>query len=283
MLRVFAPAKINMHLHVTGKRPDGYHLLDSLVVFANIGDELSFESSEKFEFQVEGEFASVLQNIADNSVTRAAKGLAEKLKRDPNVRITLQKNLPAGAGIGGGSSDAAACLKGLCKFWTVTPPLESLALSIGSDVPICLSQHPSLMRGIGDVLLPAPELPELSAVFIWPCKPASTPEVYKNLKLQKSSEEFLFSPAYKTPNDLISDLEQTRNDLEPPAIELFPVIREARSALKQNSDCKFARMSGSGSTVFGIFETDEKAASAAETIRQDHPDWWIRSCRLNSF
>lgn len=292
MLRIFAPAKINLHLHVTGKREDGYHFLDSLVCFADAGDTLFFETAHGFEFHVEGKFASDLKaNDRDcspasgNTIVRAAWLLADTLARELNVKITLQKNLPLGAGIGGGSADAAACLWGLCQFWSLNLPenyLHKLALTIGADVPVCLKSQPVIMQGIGDVIKPAPELPEFPVILIWPHQHASTPEVFNNLGLVDFSGIVDFKPAYSDLKDLTADLQfKTRNDLEEPARALFPVITEALEILKAEKACRLIRMSGSGSTVLGIFENEDESLKAAEKIQALYPDWWIRPCWLN--
>ena len=180
-------------------------------------------------------------------------------------------------GLGGGSSDAAACLKACSKLWSSDIDFKPLALQIGSDIPVCLAAKPAIMRGIGDIILPVPPLPVLHAVLIWPGQIAPTPDVYKNLRIEKYSEEFLFDP-----NNLIDGLKRTRNDLENSAFELFPVIQEALTVLRQNPDCLFARMSGSGSSVFGIFESKDRSIQSAEKIKAAYPDWWVRSCRFNS-
>ncbi len=292
MLKIFAPAKINLHLHVTGKKPDGYHLLDSLVCFADIGDTLYFEPARGFNFKIEGNFATHLtQNDIDsspasgNTVVRAAWALANTLARELNVAITLQKNLPPGGGIGGGSADAAACLWGLCQFWNLNLPtdyLHNLALKIGSDVPVCMKSLPAIMQGTGDIILAAPELPEIPIVMIWPQQPASTPDVFRSLEMPKFSEAVTFKKNYEDIPQLVADLNlQTRNDLDGAAQKLFPVIGLALQNLRDNKECLLARMSGSGSTVFGIFESEEKSAEAVEAILKAHPEWWVRHGWLN--
>lgn len=292
MLKIFAPAKINLHLHVTGKRPDGYHLLDSLVCFTDIGDQLIFEPSIGFQFDITGPFADHLlagdksaAPSSGNSVVKAAWTLANSVGRELNVRITLQKNLPPGGGIGGGSADAAACFWGLAQFWNLHLPdnyFHMLALKIGSDVPVCLKSQAVVMQGIGDQFKPAPELPEIPIVLVWPNKMAPTPEVYKSLAMKTFSDNFDFRPSYKSSKDLIGDLAAfTRNDLAGAASGLFPVIAQAEKLLKTQDHCLFARMSGSGSTVFGLFESDEDAQTASEKILEAHPDWWVRHGWLN--
>ncbi len=284
MLRVFAPAKLNLFLHVTGKRQDGYHLLDSLVCFADTGDELILEAADRFEFTIEGPFSSQLSNddISENTVVKAAYLWAAATGKDLNVKITLIKNLPSGAGIGGGSADAAATLRALQEFWSVSVPekkLHDIALNIGSDVPVCLESKSVIMQGTGDILLPAPELQELFALLIWPGQKTPTPDVFKNRSSAFSGNANLKS-SYNNTETLIDDLtSQTRNDLELSATELFPIINDALNVLKREENCLFVRMSGSGSTVFGIFKNQEDLDTAAKNIRSSQPNWWVQPCR----
>lgn len=292
-LTVKAPAKINLHLHVTGKRQNGFHELDSLVCFADIGDDISFEPSRSLQFEVTGEFAHLLSGDdlsisreSNNSVIRAAFLIADKAQRDLDVKITLQKNLPAGSGIGGGSADAAATLKGLAEFWNLEigdEEIHAMAEKIGSDVPVCLQSKPVIMQGIGEIIFTAPNLPAMPAVLIWPNQHASTPLVYKNFSADLFSPGISFDRHYKNIRDIAEDLKtRTWNDLELAAIKLFPSIGQAEDILANANGCLLSRMSGSGSTVFGLFEDENQAIAAAKHISQAHPDWWVRPCLLNS-
>lgn len=283
MLELFARAKINLHLHVTGKREGGYHILDSLVAFTDIGDRLSFEPADDFQLKITGEFALALDN-SENSITKAARLLAQHLGREPNIHITLEKNLPLGAGIGGGSADAAACLKGLNQFWSAgldDKTLQSLASQIGADVPVCVTGEAAVMRGIGEIITPAPSLPEIHTLLIWPDCFASTPEVYKNLGLETYSQNFNFRESYSNVGELITDLKKTTNDLQGISTQLFPPIKEALNVLEKTPGCMFARMSGSGATVFGIFANEKATKNAAEKISAAHLDWWVKSVKLS--
>lgn len=278
MLELFARAKINLHLHVTGKREDGYHYLDSLIAFTDAGDYLTFEASDTFRLNIAGPFAATLRDT-DNSVIKAARLMAQHLGREPEVHITLEKNLPLGAGIGGGSADAATCLTGLNQFWQAgldNKILESLAAQIGADVPVCVANKAAVIRNLGDIIVPAPALPEIYALLIWPNCFASTPEVYKNLKLESFSDNFNFRKSYSDVTELVIDLKETRNDLQSVSTRLFPAINEALDMLGKTPDCLFSRMSGSGSTVFGIFESAALTKNAAENISAAYPDWWIK-------
>lgn len=292
MLSTLAPAKINLHLHVTGKRENGFHELDSLVCFANIGDTIHLESGSQFELQVTGEFAPMLtgkdlltSRESNNSVIRAVWLLADKAEREPEFKIILEKNLPAGSGIGGGSADAAAMLKAQAEFWNLNiseDELSAMAQSLGSDVLACVKSSPILMQGIGDQILPAPVFPSLPAILIWPDQHVPTPLVYKNFKADFFSPNISFHNRYESPQSLSNDLKaRTSNDLELTAIKLFPVIGQALERLESANGCLLSRMSGSGSTVFGLFGTQSQAEAAAKYIAQAHPNWWVRSCLLN--
>lgn len=293
MLKVFAPAKVNLHLHVTGRRDDGYHTLDSLVMFADIGDVLTFEKTKHFSFAVEGPFAEEFVGAeletspqSKNLVVRAAWRIANLLARELDVRITLQKNLPLGGGIGGGSADAAACLWGLCQLWNVSLPethKSALALQLGSDVPVCLKSETCIMQGTGEIFKEAPELAELPVLLVWPGAPTSTAAVFQALELSKFS-----SPA-KFPAGAIDQIgtlcaylnASTRNDLTAGAISFLPTIKLALDLIKTQPGCQLSRLSGSGSTCFGIFENEDQLAQAAEIISLHHPTWWVRTGWLN--
>ncbi|WP_020591059.1 4-(cytidine 5'-diphospho)-2-C-methyl-D-erythritol kinase [Kiloniella laminariae] len=279
----FAAAKINLTLQVTGKRPDGYHLLQSLVVFAGVGDCLRFSPADDLSLDISGPFASHLTADSDNLVLAAARKLQEQLgsafrgKALPGAAIQLEKNLPVASGIGGGSADAAAALRGLQRLWKAEIPeneLMSLALDLGADVPVCLTSSGSWMEGIGEVIAPGPELPKLYAVLINPAVPVSTPEIFKALK-------GTFSPVSEKPavmvslTDLTCYLESTPNDLQAPAISQAGIVSEVLSGLRGSRECSFAAMSGSGATCYGLFPTAKAAESSAETLSAERPGWWV--------
>ena len=256
----FAPAKINLTLHVTGQRTDGYHLLDSIVVFADIGDRLWFSPAPQLQITVKGPFAEGVPTDRRNLVWRAAEVAGW------TGHITLEKNLPHGAGIGGGSSDAAAVLR---RFGAVDQ-----ALSLGADVPVCLSSKPQHMRGIGEVLEPLAPLPELEIVLVNPQVPVPTGQVFAGLT-SKQNPPMPPLPEFADIAALCRWLGAQRNDLELPARAVAPQIDTALGALE---GALFARMSGSGATCFGLYERG--AASAAAQIAQAHPDWWVRAGRV---
>lgn len=271
-----APAKVNLHLHVTGRRPDGYHLLDSLVVFAGIGDRLSVTPAETLSLTVNGPFAAGLDGEADNLVLRAARLLAECCGIAPVGALVLEKNLPVASGIGGGSADAAAALRLLCRHWAVDPGQEALfALGrrLGADVPACLLGCSAVMSGIGEVLAPVGTLPEFGIVLVNPGVAISTPEVFRARTGPFSPPLARPGTGWRTGADLIAWLRAGGNDLEAPALALAPAIGAVLQRLRQDPACQLARMSGSGATCFGLFASAEQAAEAAAGIRG--PGWWV--------
>lgn len=262
-----APAKVNLFLHVTGRRADGYHLLDSLVVFAAAGDVLRGEVAGGLNLEVQGPFAASLSGEPDNLVLRAARSLGGR-----GARLVLEKNLPVASGIGGGSADAAAALRLLCRLWKLAPPdLPGIALALGADVPVCLARRPSRMGGVGERLDAAPRLPRCGLVLVNPGVAVATPEVFRARRGDWSAPAEL-PRAWPDVAAMASDLQELRNDLEPPAIALQPVIGEVISALATVPGCRLARMSGSGATCFGLFDDPVMASEAAMRLRR--PDWW---------
>ena len=269
----FAPAKVNLHLHVLGRRRDGYHLLDSLVVFAGVGDRLSVSATDRLSLSVTGRFAAGLAGEDDNLVLRAARVLAERAGVRAAASLVLEKNLPVASGIGGGSADAAAALRLLCRFWRLDRGLaDRVALGLGADVPACLAGAPALMSGIGEGLAAVTALPDVGIVLVNPGVAVATPVVFRTL-------EGAFSEAARFPRrgwddvgGLVDSLLDCRNDLEEPAIRLAPGIGEALRAVGQAPGCMLARMSGSGATCFGLFASAVAARAAAATIGRD--GWW---------
>jgi 4-diphosphocytidyl-2-C-methyl-D-erythritol kinase len=262
-----APAKVNLYLHVTGKRADGYHLLDSLAVFPAIGDVLTVEPAETLSLTIAGPFGATLAAEPDNLVLRAARLL------DPKgvAAMTLEKNLPIASGIGGGSADAAAALRLLSRHWGLETPLHDLAASLGADIPVCLASRPSRMSGSGEVLGPAPVLPPLGIVLVNPGVAVSTPAVFR-ARVGTFSQAAELPKSWPSAAFMAESLAKLTNDLEPPAIALAPAIGEVLSALRAHPSCLLARMSGSGATCFGIFASALEAAEAAAAITR--PGWW---------
>ena len=288
-LTVFAPAKVNLFLHVTGRKPDDYHTLDSLVCFADIGDSVKIEAADKFSLTITGPFAHQLSDedrrddaSSTNLVVRAARSLAAVAKKTLNCKIILTKNLPVASGLGGGSSNAAATLWGLQDLWSLprnAPYLPPLMKTLGADVPACMPCAPLRMRGIGEIIEPIDIPMEIPIVLINPLKPCPTRSVFLNFNGHKKSDLKNIPPLLSLPT-LVSFLEKTENDLTQPAISIIPEIGNALSALRLQS-CIFARMSGSGATVFGLFADETTAAKSAQAIAADNPDWWVKTGTLN--
>ncbi|MFN3226892.1 MAG: 4-(cytidine 5'-diphospho)-2-C-methyl-D-erythritol kinase [Hyphomicrobiales bacterium] len=272
---MLAPAKLNLALHVTGQRPDGYHLLHSLVAFADVGDEIAVSPSGTDRLTVEGPFADGVPPLAENTLGAAltlVRGWGEA--RDP-VHIHLTKNLPIASGIGGGSADAAALIRLLTSGRDLSPTEFADALTLGADVPMCLSRTPAIVSGIGEESQPV-WLPAAHLVLVNPGMAVSTPEVFKALK-QKSNLLMPDWPQPATFSDLVMYLQATRNDLMAPAIGLAPQISDCLDAL---SEAPFARMSGSGATCFALLETANDAATLAQKVANGHLDWWVTTGAL---
>ncbi len=269
-----APAKINLFLHVTGKRPDGYHLLDSLVVFAEVGDRLFAEPSDRLSLRLTGPFAAGLDGEADNLVLRAARGLAEAAGIAPHAALVLEKNLPVASGIGGGSADAAATLRLLTRLWGVRIPptqLDAIAIRLGADVPVCLRGRPAQMRGVGEQLGAAPNMPACGLLLINPGVALGTADVFRARGGDFSPPAAL--PAGWTSAAAMADtLRPLSNDLQPPAVALRPTIGTVLAAIEAQPGCLLARMSGSGATCFGLFPTPAEAQVAATALSR--PGWW---------
>ncbi|HQT79599.1 MAG TPA: 4-(cytidine 5'-diphospho)-2-C-methyl-D-erythritol kinase [Rhodopila sp.] len=273
---LFAPAKVNLHLHVVGRRDDGYHLLDSLVTFAEVGDRLTVTPSDELSLSIVGPFAASLANEPENLVLRAAQELADRIGLTPTGHIELEKNLPVASGIGGGSADAAAAMKLMMYHWQIMPDpddIKAVALRLGADVPVCLAARTIRMSGVGDVLDLTYPLPPIGMVLINPGVPVSTAAIFKSLSGPFSGPAMEPHAPWKTPQEMVEALEPTRNDLQGPACRLVPVINDVLDAIKAMPGCLMARMSGSGATCFGIFENPEAARSAAAGF--SHPGWWI--------
>ncbi len=288
-VRQGAPAKINLYLHVLGRRPDGYHELDSLVMFADIGDTLAVSDAPDRDgpgLTLDGPFAAALngESPASNLVVRAAQALANLLGRVPAVAITLTKRLPIASGIGGGSADAAACLHALARLWHLTaddPALVTLAATLGADVPVCLAGRPAYFGGIGDRLDPAPPLPDCPALLVNPGVPVPTPTVFR-ARSGPFSSPARFTGVPSSVQALAAELALRHNDLTQPAISVAPVIAEVLAELDASDGCLLARLSGSGATCFALFPDQDAVARAGASIAAAHPHWWVQPCRLVS-
>jgi 4-diphosphocytidyl-2-C-methyl-D-erythritol kinase len=286
-IRVLARAKINLYLHVTGKRSDGYHLLDSLVAFAGTGDWIEVESAPNgtITLAVDGPTATLLPGGETNIVEKAAHLLAQQAPTPVGAFIHLTKNLPVAAGIGGGSADAAATLVALSRLWGLEhlpkSVMDPLALSLGADVPVCLDGNAVHMGGIGEILTPAPALPDAWVVLVNPMVACPTPAVFKARKGDFTPAAQLSSPI-RSVEHLAEELTLRRNDLAEPAIATVPVIAQVLQGLQDQSGCLLARMSGSGATCFGLFADRDLADAAAQSIKKMQTNWWSVSAGLES-
>ena len=286
LIHEFAPAKLNLYLHITGRRPDGYHDLDSLVAFASIGDELTLRPAGTFEFELTGPQAGALahEDQSSNLAVKAAQSLAALTGHELDAHLILTKNLPVASGIGGGSSDAAAALRALARHWGLAkddPRILEAAAQHGQDVPVCVKVACNYMTATG--VAPAPKLPRTPVVLVNPGKGLSTPLVYKEYR--KGGDPFSplarLEQAPATLDDLVAALKLRSNDLYAPACRLMPEIVEIIAALRGTEQCLLARMSGSGATCFGLYADKAAAEKAAKTIRAGNPAWWVEAGEIS--
>jgi 4-diphosphocytidyl-2-C-methyl-D-erythritol kinase len=278
-LRLTARAKINLYLHVTGRRADGYHLMDSLVCFAELGDELTIAPARDLSFSLDGPFAVSLTG-ADNLVLRAAR----LIDANRGAALHLNKQLPVAAGIGGGSADAAAALAGLARLWDLPLPSASQVLSLGADLPVCLSGGPTFVGGIGEDLQAAPPLPPTALLLANPRRPLPTIDVFRSYakRAQGFSQPARWSHVPQDAAALADLLAERGNDLTEAAIQLAPEIGDLLAAIARTPGCLLARMSGSGASCFGLFAGAEAAAKAAAGLQVASPNWWIRATTIAS-
>ncbi|MET0313511.1 MAG: 4-(cytidine 5'-diphospho)-2-C-methyl-D-erythritol kinase [Hansschlegelia sp.] len=282
MLHARAPAKVNLTLHVLGRRDDGFHELDSLVAFAGCAaDSLTLEPGADLSIDVSGPFADGAGAEADNLVIKAARAFAARVPAATFGRFALVKRTPVAAGLGGGSADAAAALRLLAQVNGIgadDPRLTEAAAEIGSDVPVCLASRAAMMRGRGERVTPVAMAP-LAAVLANPMRPVPTSIVYRGLGLQPGETRDA-RPSPEPGADAIAAVAAGRNDLEPPALAHEPAIGEALDLMKALGNCRLARMSGSGGTVFGLFSDLRAARMAARALRASRPGWWIMPTTL---
>lgn len=281
---LLAPAKLNLYLHVVGRRTDGYHLLDSLVAFADIGDRLDASAAATLNVAITGPFAKDLAALdpAQNLVWRAATLLARALGREPGALVMLEKNLPVASGIGGGSSDAAAALKALAKLWGASfdaPALARLGVQLGADVPVCLAGKTSWLGGIGEEVAPAPKLPRTWLVLVNPGKALPTAAVFK-ARRGPYAVPARFGRAPASAAALAALLKSRGNGLTDAAQGLMPEIGTALDLLEACPGALIARMSGSGATCFALFAARADAVAAARRLKSQKPGWWVASGRL---
>ena len=278
-----APAKVNLTLAVLGRRADGYHMLDSLVVFAGIADRLTLSPGPALSLAVRGATAEQAGPLDDNLVLKAARALAAAVPDLKLGRFTLDKRLPVAAGLGGGSSDAAAALRLLARANRRKPgslPLQKIAPMIGADVPVCVDPRPRRMRGIGEALSAPLKMPKLAAVMINPGVAVPTKDVFMRLGLKPGGPVRRAAPSRALPRGVEAFVEylfRHGNDLEAPAVEMEPVIARVLDGLRGTKGCLLARMSGSGATCFGIYGSPRAANAAARSLAAAEPKWWVRA------
>lgn len=263
-----APAKVNLMLHITGKRADGYHLLNTLISFIDLADFVQIEETDSYALSVDGPFASHAPAGEDNLVTKAVRAMEQASGKRAGVSVTLTKNIPAGAGLGGGSADAAATMHALNERWGnpfTLYQLQEIGLKLGAELPVCLAGGAHFVSGIGEIVRPA-QIPSFDAVVVWPGKKLATKDVFA-----------VYQGGYAKPvamPDKISGswISMQRNDLTDAAIQLQPVIR---AVIAETG----GRMSGSGSAVFAITADPKKMAA---DLAATHPDWWVKTCKINA-
>lgn len=287
-VRVFAPAKINLTLKVGRPRADGYHPLQSVVAFADIGDVVEAQEGDALSLAIQGDFAEGLSAGADNLVLRAANALAEAASVAPRARLSLEKNLPIASGIGGGSSDAASTLTALNELWNLNWPSQRLAglgAKLGADVPVFFSGGGAAhMTGVGEQFTRM-RAPSLAAVLVNPLRPLSTPSVYREfdrLGLGSDLNVDAAPPAWSTGAEAIAAMRLLGNDLEPAASALMPAVGDIIAELRALAGISHAALSGSGATVFAIVEDAARAEELADELIGRHREWWIQEATLGA-
>lgn len=285
-MHVFAPAKINLYLHITQRLKNGYHALDSLVCFADIGDDIEITPAREFVFEVDGPFGGALQGRdieagpdSTNLVVKAVWQLARRVGRAPEVAVRLTKNLPLGAGIGGGSSDAAAVIWALCGLWDIPKDavdVQELLASLGADVPVCFAGNTARIKGVGEAFDLLPALPEMPIVLVYPGKPCATQEVFKRFH-GEMREHVALPPSFENAEALTDFLGRCDNDLKAASLGVVPEVENVLLQIDAQNGCDWAQMSGSGSCCFGLFKDENAAQLAAQNLAQENPDWWVQN------
>jgi 4-diphosphocytidyl-2-C-methyl-D-erythritol kinase len=280
-----AAAKLNLGLRVVGRRSDGYHLLQSLVVFLDLADQLGIAPSLAWRLRVSGRFASQAGGGDENLALRAGRMLAREALADIAgcaelaAEISLEKNIPVAAGLGGGSADAAAVMHGLNKAWSLDLPLERLqeiGAQLGADLPMCLAGVPAMVSGVGENIEPM-SLPALSLLIVNPGIPLSTKDVFARLE-PPFSQELRRPEAMRDVAGVAAFARALGNDLTAPAVGLCPTIAAVLRDIEMLDGSLLAQMSGSGATCFGIFENNDAATRAAAALQNQRPAWFVRAC-----
>jgi 4-diphosphocytidyl-2-C-methyl-D-erythritol kinase len=288
-LTAFAPAKVNLFLHVGPAGADGYHPICSLMAFADVGDRLSIQAAEAPTFEVTGPFARALGDGADNLVVRAARAVLTSIPGPkPPFQLMLDKRLPIAAGLGGGSSDAGAALRLLrdaLELPVSDEGLETIAADLGADAVACLRARTVIAEGRGEQLSDAPDFPALDAVLVNPLVECSTAAVYRafdDAGAPGAADRLPLPDSFESVEELAAFLSLCRNDLQAPAVSLNPIIGEVLDTLASESEVLLARMSGSGATCFALCPSDIEAEGLAERLRAIRPRWWVQRCRLGA-
>lgn len=280
-MRLAAPAKVNLSLHITGKRADGYHMLDSLVVFTDFGDVVEIHPDERLTLKISGPFAGNL-SAHDNLVLKAARLLVQYAGKPLGARITLHKQIPVGAGLGGGSADAAAALRGLRDVWDIElddTALAQMALALGSDLPVCLQAQPSWVSSIGEHIEPIRLETDMWIVLVNPGIPLPTAQVYKSY-VPPHRQAATHTKRIGSQRELVDLVTPLHNDLQPAAFSLLPEIKNVLAMIAHTPNCLLVRMSGSGATCYGLYESEISARQAADAIKTAQPAWWIQETRI---
>ena len=289
-LTVFAPAKINLFLHVINRRHDGYHNLQSLVTFADIGDTVTLSTACITKFEINGPFSNAFDPKetdsgpqSKNIMMKALWGLSSLYNNPtPQFQITLHKELPLSSGIGGGSADAAALIWGITKLWGMPDnkdAFEKFMLDLGADVPVCFRSNNALVEGIGEKIFYTELIPEIPVVFINPLKPCPTTAVFKSFQ-GKFHRPIAINEADFTDYNFIDFLKKHDNALEEAAQRIVPDITNVLNTLNYSDGCRLARMSGSGATCFGLFDDENKSQKASQEISIQNPDWWVKAGKI---
>lgn len=282
-ITVQAPVKLNLYLHVVGRLGDGYHEVDSLIAFTDFGDRIDVEESDRFEIDVQGEFASELPDKEDNLVIHAVRALRDAAGFIGGAKITLTKNIPVAAGVGGGSADAAAAMWAVSRLYGVDTKekvdLFEIGRGLGSDVPACLFRRPCFASGTGRDLMAAPVMPEAGILLVNPGVKLSTASVFKARKGGFTPDGSNLQANLEKVPLLVSFLKNRANDLTDAAVKLCPAVEDVLYALEQLPGCRLSRMSGSGATCFGIFD-DRAAAELAAGMFESPDHWWVKPTAL---
>ena len=279
-----ARAKINLSLLVTGRKPDGYHTLDSIVFFVSFCDRLSYRIAKELSLEISGPFGDPLANGRSNLIIQAAEAFKNKCQLNMGVTIRLEKNIPVSAGLGGGSANAATTLLALNELYQTglcRASLAEIGLTIGADVPVCLFDETARVQGIGEKIQPFFFPHKFGVVLVNPRVPISTARVFSRFNAGFSEVMSAATLSELSAMQNFSSFKALKNDLEVPATQLCPEISEVLAALRSEEDCIFAGLSGSGPTCFGLFQTSEKAERVAQRLRMGHRNWWLEATAVN--